>query len=1045
MKNIGEWSLAPAHKTARAVLFSCFFFSGLTGLLYEIVWVRLFTLVFGNTVFSTAAVLAAFMGGLGIGGLVAGRYVEKRGGEVLFYGIAEAVIGLYAFAPPLLIKLLESSYPAIYAATGGGPALTALKAVAAAVILAPATLCMGASFPLLTKFFTARRSQFPGAVSALYGLNTLGAVSGAFLTGFILLAYMGIHDTLLMGMVVNLGIGLLAIIQHGKIGGSREETAAVEEAPAEDGSAAAPARAGGVALILIGIFVSGFVSLLLEVAWTRSLALILGSSTYAFSLILITILLGIALGSFAVGRYFKKRPDSISGTALPGICLMCVAAFATVCFPAMKWAVLYFSQTIGLLKDDYTLVLVLDFIVCVAILLPPMLFFGASFPAFTALYSARTKRISSGVGGAYLWNTLGAILGSALAGFAFIPFAGVHKTLLFGIIAAAVTGMLLLIADRKTPLPLRFGIAAAALAVAVPVSITQKWDAYIMNSGPYMYFRIMPHTNNPEKLTKILKKQAKIVFYHDGAASTVSVQKFSGNTFLTVNGKTDASTTSDAPTQIFVSAMPLLLRPDMRDIAVIGIGSGMTAGAALQFPSVKKLDLLEIEPYVAQAMKFFDDYNFNVRNDPRTHLYLNDARNFFLAHRNKYDLIISEPSNHWIAGVASLYSRDFFNLAASRLRPGGLYSQWVQLYSMSPTSLSMILATFRSVFPETHIFIVGSDMFLIGSKKTVDIDARKIAAQFDKMAKTSRLFLPRYGFDRLGFTISHYVAGPEEVRRLSSIGGINTDERPVLEFIAPSELFASSKEILAMASKTYPIDPVLRTVSEPQTLTADDYFGIASDVIHTMTKDMVSDVYLKKAIELNPRHAGAHMLLADFYSRQGLLLLSNEHFLRALSIAPTRGALVQYSSFLYAQQKYPEVEAILGPIVKTPPPIDRAFISQYAVALDNNGKHSEAARLMISLSRTNPSAFDRANMLLDAAEMFEKEPSPDKKEIFNILLAANGVSPDDPEIARKLALYLLDAGRPVEAENVLTRIFDRNQGITEINLLLSEIKKKNGK
>lgn len=1064
MKKGNGWELLPAVQTARIVLFCCFFLSGLTGLLYEVVWVRMFALVFGNTVYSTAAVLAAFMGGLGAGGWWFGRFIEKRKDAILFYGIVETVIGIYALVPALLIHLLESQYPSIYqAASGNLSLLVSVKVLASIIILVIPTFCMGATLPLLSGFFVSQRTRFGSAVSLLYGLNTLGAVTGTFLTGFILLPVMGIRSTLLMGMIINIGIGLMAIVQHGKLSGidkdtedsPQHESSSPSEADVAEDEDAAPltgssTRGFFIPLVLIGTFIAGFVSLLLEIAWTRELALVLGSSVYSFTLILFTFLLGIALGSLILGRYLRKHPGAVRrhGLALLGICFLGIAVFSSAGLPLIQYVLFYFGKFLGMVQADYRIVLFLQFAACVAMLIIPALFFGAAFPAAAALYSMRTRAVSSGVGRVYLWNTVGAILGSSLTGFAFIPLMGVHASIVTGTLSALAIGIVLIFAEISMPVLRRTVVSAATGALVVFIVATSAWDSMLMTSGPFIYGANFAVEKNLASLKKnYADLTAKLLYQKDGVSCSVSVLQRGSVMYLRVNGKTDASTSGDAHSQTFASAMPLLVHPNPQRVAVIGMGSGMSAGTALLFPSVKSMDVIEIEPYIVEAAKFFDKYNFHLLSDPRAHVHIEDARNYFLGHEDKYDVIVSEPSNHWIAGIANLYTQDFYRLTSKRLNPGGIYCQWIQFYFMAPESLRMILATYQSVYPYVHAFNVMSDLFLVGSQTPFDIDGRVIASRFNAINLEDRFKSIGLTFNGYGITAAHYVAGPQEIQRLSAMSPLHTDDHPYLEFNAPYERFEKSDRLYNMMTGIFPVDVFSRINLADAKLTADDYYNIARETFIVQVQAPSSgEEFLKKAIAIDPNHVKSLEQLARYYDKNALPLLADHYYKLALDKGSGPAFRLGYAAFLAKQKNFEDADRIIRPLLGPDYKGNRAQLDElYAFVSEGIGFYERAAGYYLEAARLTDNLKDRSLKYAFAAAALKKVSPANPQQRLGILVEANKLWPENPQIAYELASIFMQSGDLDQAQRVLIPAYNSDPRITDINILLWEIEKLKGK
>ena len=1051
MAQMSDRTDLPLVRTARGILLVCFFLSGMTGLLYEIVWVRLFTQVFGNTVYSTATVIAAFMGGLGAGGWAAGRFIEKRRDAALWYAVAEIAIGLYAFVPGALVKVMEGLYPGIYGALGGSmPALVAVKALAALAALAAPTFCMGATLPLLSRFFVENQARFGNMVSKLYGLNTLGALTGTFLTGFILIRFNGIAATLLYGMVVNMGIGLLALEQHRKLR-SLEETEGVPAAAEEEAGAEEPGEGGQEArrepgytriLILTAAFVAGCVSISLEVAWTRTLALIIGSSVYAFTLILITFLLGIALGSLAAAKKFRSSPEFLEkyGLAVLGVSFLFAAATAAAGLPLLKYVLFMFGKTLHVMEGNYLLVIVMQFVTCVMVLLVPTFFFGVSFPAAAALYAARTNTVSAGLGRVYLWNTLGAILGSLLTGFALIPLAGVHATLVSGLLLLLAAGLALTALEKRLAELTRAAWVLVSAVLVVAVVATAKWDKNLMSVGPYHDFKKLIQIAPNLKTLQARTKQGghKLLFYADGVTSTVTVRQ-SGNYFsLQVNGKTDASS-GDTNTQVAISVIPLLMHPgEPKDVAMIGLGCGMSAGAALQFPSVRRLDVAEIEPGVIEASRFFDHLNFGVRSDKRAHIRVEDGRNFLLTSGRKYDAIISEPSNPWIAGVAGLYTQDFFRMAAGRLNPGGVFGQWIQAYQLSPESMRMFLATFSSVFPHTHIFMVNTDVVVVGSREPLGLDGMRIARKFRESGMERKFADLGAELDDYGITLAHYVAGPEEVARLSLFSHIHTDNRPEMEFATPFGYFEKAEVLLTMLEKIYPVDAGERSGLAGAALAADDYYGIAADMFAFQIEKPGFDAYIGKALELDPRHAKSLALMGEMQELRGRFYEAASYYRRAVEAGAGNEALVRLAFLLINRGAPEEAETLLKPLLDSG--AERAdLFNCMALIRKDQGRFYEAADYNLRASGLIGDNPVKARALYSAYMMLKQSGKGEPEFMLEVLAGAHRLLPADLDIALEYAKLLLESGDIAGAGNAIAPAVGANPGDVRLMFFMIEL------
>ncbi len=759
----------------------CFLLSGATALIYEVIWVRLLALTFGNTTYAVGVVLTAFMSGLSLGSLLLGRFSDRKGVNLLkTYGYLELGIALFAVLSPELLDAVTSFYISTYASSLPLWILSGQRyALSIAVLLIPTTL-MGGTLPVLSRFFIRSEQELEKRVGLLYSLNTIGGVLGTFLVGFIFIRFLGLSFTLRSTAVFNVLIGLAAFYmgtiyttseehepevkgkRKGKGKGVRTSDAVVESTE----------RPQGYRYALIAFFLSGFTAMVYQVAWSRLLVGVIGSTTYAFSMILMGFLLGIGLGSYIVSLLSgKRRFDlfhfSIIQIAIGITCFLTIAIFRIMPDLMLKG----FAIT----GRSYTGILTLEFCLVLVFLLLPTTLFGATFPIIAGVYNRGREHRGRNIGNIYASNTAGAILGSALAAFLFLPWLGSTlsiKTATVINILVGITGFTVL----RRP---KF-IAASVLflvIVLLPVSIPQK----ILDSGVAIY--------GMNKNFLMRQKNYHYLYQKEGLNATISVAADrSGNLVLKTNGKIDASTGSDMSTQFAVGYFPLLLHNDARDVLVVGVGSGITLKAVRDFQNAR-VDAVEIEPAVIEAAGYFEMFNKGVINDKGINYVIDDARSFMTVTDKKYDVIISEPSNPWISGIGSLFTKEYYELAALKLKEGGIFCQWVQLYNLRPNDMMMILNTFSSVFTHTNIWHSQTgDILLMGSMKNFSgFDYQAVAKKMSgKVLKDLKIYLNIS--DPLDF-FSYFMADTAGVRLLSKNALVNTDDSPFLEFNAPYSMY----------------------------------------------------------------------------------------------------------------------------------------------------------------------------------------------------------------------------------------------------------------
>ncbi len=772
--------------TLHKKLLVMFLLSGATALVYQVVWTRLLTLFFGSTILAVSTVLAVFMGGLAIGSAILGSRADRIEEPIRFYGKLELVIGLLAMATPLTFAAIEKAYILINGTASLGFWEAALLRFAlSSLLLLPPTIMMGGTLPVLTKVFLAESgSNTARPISLLYFINTLGAVIGATAAGMFLLQWMGIQALLIAGGLVNVAIFVFAWRMP-----LMRQTVPASELPEQGGQGTADKSGWSASAILatVILFFSGMAALIYEVAWTRVLTLVIGSSTYAFTLMLATFLIGIALGSALIRRYSLGRKPGLGLLALCQILIGVLALGTAAIFGLLPDA---FVSLFGAVGNNYNLFLMANFLLCFMVMVPATLFMGASFPVASALVVESFGSSGRRIGLLYAGNTIGAILGAFLAGFVLLPKLGIQQTLTLTIFINLASGLALslyvLTKERGGK-----NILAPAISTVVMLLLAliwqPEWDKLKMTSGPYAYAVQYQKMPIEQRLAKIGQ-----LYYREGPMATVSVIQEGKHVRLVVEGKTDAGNYRDMTTQVLAGHLPLLVKPEADDVLVIGYASGITAGAVGRH-DVKGIDCVEIEPAMREASAFFAEENYHIIDDSRFRLIVDDARSYVLAANKKYDVIISEPSNPWQAGSSRLFTREAFVNARNSLKEGGLMAQWMHLYGVDVETFRLVVRTFMSVFPHVSLWADPEfpDVIFLGSSEPVRIDPVALNELFEKNAKVASS-LTRIGYPNAASVFKAFLLGEEESRQFAQTGVLNTDNLPLLEYRAPKSLYSST-------------------------------------------------------------------------------------------------------------------------------------------------------------------------------------------------------------------------------------------------------------
>ena len=782
---------------------ACFFLSGATGLIYEVLWARMLGLVFGATTLAVSTVLAAFMGGLALGSALAGRTGARVKRPVRAYGLLEIGIALYALAVPLLFRLVDNLYAVIWQHFHPGFFTFSLWrfALSCVMLLVPTTL-MGATLPLLSAALLRARGQTSTSVTKLYTRNLAGAICGSIIAGFLLLPVFGVHATIYAAAFINIIIGVAAILadRRNEISSSTESSDLPAEGREESQREAGEAHsvsdvsaAGDTKFWLICAFVSGFVTISTQVAWTRMLTMIIGSSTYAFSIVVALFLLGLSAGAYLIAR------GNFSGQLREAV-LKVEAATAVSLFLSL-WMVnkipgLLVNTGLRLSISSWGGLLTLQILSAALLILLPAFLMGMVMP-LVLVWATNSKNLSVQlVGRSYAVNTIGAIVGAFGAGFVLIPKFTTRFTILF---AAGLCIIIALTAYQPkmdaTDRGLQRGVAAGvALALIILMFIfVPRMNLEDLSIGAYdSLVRVIAKTRGGVDDGSVQQRGPEIhelLMYEEGPTSTVSVRKDWDITSMAINGRTNASDREDMPTQVMLGQMPLLLAPRLQNALVVGYATGVTAGAILQSP-IESVECVELEPATVNGSRFFEHVNNHPLNDPRLHLIIDDARTYLRVTPTRYDMIVSEPSHPWVPGVANLFTREFFQLGRDRLSDDGIFVQWLQIYQLSTNSLRSVLATFHETFPFVLVFRVegawkGKDLLLVGSKTPLTLDHIKERISDSRIAAE----LARVNIKSEADVRAWYVCDETQLGPAVSGAVINTDDNMHIETTVPREAF----------------------------------------------------------------------------------------------------------------------------------------------------------------------------------------------------------------------------------------------------------------
>ncbi|MBN1627993.1 MAG: fused MFS/spermidine synthase [Deltaproteobacteria bacterium] len=787
------------------VVLFCFFFSGLASLIYQILWLRMIDKVVGSAPFAVATVLSVFMGGLALGSWLAGKYIDRitsRLNLLSLYGKVEFAIGIYSLLLPLFIYLVKPIYILAYNSLFIHFWLYRIFTfIGCSLLLLVPTILMGITLPVLCRFYVEDLGHIGARTGRLYGINTIGGAAGAALCGFFLIAYFGVWGSLRTAVGINILIGLLCIAM------ARGGSPIVSIHKNDDKGAVKPNRPKDIEYIPVGdkmiislalwIFgISGFCSIAYEVFWTRLLGLMLAPTTYSFTLVVSTFIVGLALGNIIFGRLADRAKGVFQLLVITQVCAACLALLVSQFLGNSQF---FFAKLIYTFQGDFGEKILVQSIVLFFVLVGPTIFLGAAFPLVNKIYARSLPEIGKSIGTAYAVNTIGAILGSFIAGFILIPLLGkengirIVSGLQFSFALLALTYLVFRTGER---IRASFtGLISLSLGLLLLINFP-SWNHNILSRGWYHQYRSFEKYFNTTSWFEAVwigasmiaehVSNTEVVFYGDGIGGFTTAEKWvnqigTANFTLFNSGKADASSHSDRLTQALSAHIPLLFHPDAENVMVIGLASGMTAGEVLLYP-VKQLDVLEINEQVIKAAEIFTPWNNSCLTNPKARIIIQDGRNHLELTHEKYDVIISEPSNPWMAGLANLFTLDYFKTVKGRLSDNGIFVQWFYSYEMDWSTFAMVGRTFAEVFPDGILIkTLSSDFLLVGfsGKKNLDLKTAESRLVYASKSKNITIRDPKVIFNLI---IS------EDLKGLFGLGPLHTDNWPRLEFAAPKNL-----------------------------------------------------------------------------------------------------------------------------------------------------------------------------------------------------------------------------------------------------------------
>jgi spermidine synthase len=773
---------------SRGAFYVLFTVSGFAGLIYESVWTQYLKLFLGHAAYAQSLVLAVFMGGMAVGAAYCGRWSARLANPLAAYAAIEALVGLAALGfHPLFVGVTDWCFESLLPQLGDEWLALPAKLVLACLLILPQSVLLGMTFPLMSAgLVRAQRSAAGESLAMLYFTNSLGAAAGVLASGFVLIDWIGLPGTLRTAGVLNL---LLAATVWVLARPARHRPIR----PASD------ADTGAVPVLLAVAFFTGVASFIYEIAWIRMLSLVLGASTHSFELMLATFIFGLAAGGLAVRRQVDDAAEPARLLAWVQIAMGLAAAATLPVYNTTFGLMEALLKGLARSETGYLLFNLSGGAIAALVMLPATFCAGMTLPLITGALLRRGAG-ETAIGQVYAANTFGAIAGVLCAVHLGLPFLGLKGTLLVGAAIDIALGLVLLnfLEMRKA---WRYAAAACA-ALLGATALAVQLDAHKMTAGVFRHGDVGS------------SRDATILYARDGKTATVHLVKYRDATSLRTNGKSDGSINmerdgergTDEITMVLTAALPLALKPEAKTAAVIGIGTALTTHTLLQSLDIESVETVEIEPAMAEAARGFLPRNSNAFADPRGAILIDDAKSYFSTRNRRYDLVISEPSNPWVSGVSSLFTREFYRRIRRHLNPEGLLVQWIQLYEMDAALVATVIRALGEEFPHYAVFAPSdTDLLIVAGDAPIPLPAQARVFEHPGVAKE----LWTVHMLSAGDLDARYLGGRATLEALFASYGMpaNSDYAPVLDRNAARHRFMekSAADVVALLNAELPL------------------------------------------------------------------------------------------------------------------------------------------------------------------------------------------------------------------------------------------------
>ncbi len=840
------------QRKTRLLLLVLFFFSGFAGLMYELVWIRILSVVFGKTTLALTVVVSVYMAGLGLGSRYWGKRIDQTKNSMKTFSFLEMGIGIASLVVLLLFSILPGLYKLLFTAFGAHTLLltVAITLTSFLFMLVP-TFLMGGTLPVLSTYFVTDDRSVGGGVGMLYAVNTLGSILGVGITGFFLIGSLGQTATQLIAIGINLSIGVIALKLRPINENKSEQKAKTTTGEGTSESFAISPKLIQATLLIAGL--TGFCGMAYEILATRVLSVFIVNSTYSFTSILIVFLLGISIGSFIFIRFFKDSPNLtlilVSVLAIIGVYNIVVVGYLND-----------IPLVLNPLKSNLLRIPLFDIIMpglllATILLLVPATCLGIIFPALCKIYSVGIATLGQRVGSVYFYNTLGSIVGPMVAAFIMIPLFGVAKSMILISCIPLFMGIGLLFALK--PIKQKQWILGVSLVL-------------VLVSTPFVVRGVKHAKIHPPTIFRTSSYDDAILYYKETQEGTILVRedKRSNIRSLYVNNNIVCGIVYDAVKVVkMLGHLPFLVNRDIKDILIIGFGVGITTSEVARH-DIKKIDCVEIAPGVREAAKYFSSQNRNIAYNPKVKFIDGDGRNHLLVTQQKYDLISCDPT-HPTLGCGNLYTEEYFRLCKKHLTKRGVVSQYLPLHRLSLDQFKSLIKTFHSVFPNTTVWLGHTHCVLLGTPEPFSV-------RFDAMRSYLYSLKDDFLYDPYALTTT-LLLNSKAIKEFTKDVPIHYDDRPFLEFFTPSSVKVENWHLNLEATIKQRINPVdhvlyIDNMKKMGRYIQGQYFFlqglIEKNKSHTTRADFKRVMsFFKRAHEMNPENREIKLFLDDELKR----------------------------------------------------------------------------------------------------------------------------------------------------------------------------------